>query len=82
MSKKEKLIAKLLNLKGSFTWSELVTLLSKLGYEVEDGDGSRVKFHNGDPEQMINLHKPHPGNKVKAYARRQVIEKLKLGGMI
>ncbi|MGL6158943.1 type II toxin-antitoxin system HicA family toxin [Microbulbifer sp.] len=58
------------------------TLLAGLGYELEEGSGSRVKFTNGNPEQLINLHKPHPGNEVKAYVRRQIIEKLKLGGMI
>jgi len=24
---------------------------------------------------MINLHKPHPGNELKVYAKRQVIRK-------
>lgn len=82
MSKTEKLIAKLTNLKGTFTWQDLKTLLARLGYEIEEGDGSRVKFTNGNPEQLINLHKPHPGNEVKVYVRRQIVEKLRAGGMI
>jgi len=46
------------------------------------GDGSRVKFDNGDPRAMINMHKPHPGNELKSYAKRQVIEHLRTGGLI
>lgn len=35
-------------------------LLSVLGFEQIEGHGSKVKFDNGNPDQMINLHKPHP----------------------
>ncbi len=81
MSKKEKLIQKLL-LAKTFKYSELVTLLKMLGYIELQGDGSRVKFDNGKPEELINLHKPHPGNEMKAYAIKQVKEKLQRGGLI
>lgn len=82
MAKTDKLLTKLKNLNGSFTWQELVVLLGQLGYTKLDGDGSRVKFDNGDAAAMINLHRPHPGNEVKQYARKQVIEKLRAGGLI
>jgi predicted RNA binding protein YcfA (HicA-like mRNA interferase family) len=82
MTKNEKLLAKLRNGQSAFTWSELVTLLCRLGYSQLEGSGSRVKFDNGDPNAMINLHKPHPGNDLKAYIRRQIIEQLKTGGLI
>ncbi|WP_397450964.1 type II toxin-antitoxin system HicA family toxin [Pseudomonas sp. NA-150] len=82
MSKQEKLLAKLLNKQAGFSWSELVTLLRGFGYGQLEGDGSRVKFDNGNPLAMINLHKPHPGNELKAYVKRQVIEHLKAGGVI
>jgi hypothetical protein len=81
MSKNEKLLAKLFNEQAGFTWPELVTLLRRLGYRQLEGAGSRVKFDNGDPQALINLHKPHPGNELKAYVRRQVIEQLKSGGL-
>jgi len=81
MSKKEKLIQKLL-LARTFKFSELVTLLKMLGYTELQGDGSRIKFDNGRPEDLINLHKPHPGNEMKAYAVKQVKEKLQRGGLI
>jgi len=51
-------------------------------YQEIHGSGSRVKFDNGKADQMINLHKPHPGNIVKCYALRQLIEKLEQGGLI
>ncbi|ANI13403.1 hexulose-6-phosphate isomerase [Pseudomonas citronellolis] len=82
MSRNEKLLAKLLNESASFTWQELVTLLRWLGYRQLEGSGSRVKFDNGDPLALINLHKPHPGNELKAYVRRQIIEHLKAGELI
>lgn len=82
MSKLEKLLEKMHNHKSIWTWNELCSLLKKLDYTQEEGDGSRVKFDNGNPLDLINLHKPHPGNEVKAYAIRQVREKLKNGGML
>jgi len=76
MSKKDKLKNKLLN--GSdFTWNELVTLLKFLGFEEIQGSGSRVKFEDGTAENMINLHRPHPGNHLKRYAIKQIIAKLR-----
>jgi len=82
MSKQGKLLAKLLNKQSTFTWQELATLLKSLGYRQIEGQGSRVKFDNGDPKALIILHKPHPGNELRAYARRQIIENLKSGGLI
>jgi len=82
MGKTEKLIEKLINPTGVLTWDELATLLGRLGYTIRQGDGSRVKFTNGKPEEMINLHKPHPSNELKRYVKTQVIEKLKLGGYL
>jgi predicted RNA binding protein YcfA (HicA-like mRNA interferase family) len=60
----------------------LTAVLKTLGYRQVQGSGSRVKFDNGNADQMINLHKPHPGNIVKRYALRQLIEKLEQGGLI
>lgn len=82
MGKKEKLLTKLLHLQGTFAWPELVSLLHSLGYRQQEGAGSRVKFDNGNPQALISLHRPHPGNELKHYARRQVIEHLKAGGLI
>ena len=82
MSKQEKLSEKLLNPQAAMTWQELVTLLCGFGYHQVQGSGSRVKFDNGNPLAVISLHRPHPGNELKAYVKRLVVEHLKQGGMI
>ena len=82
MSRQEKLIAKLLNKNAGFSWPELVSLLKGFGYSQIEGEGSRVKFENGNALAMINLHRPHPENEIKAYVKRQVIEHLKAGEFI
>ncbi len=81
MSKQQKLIQQLLQAK-TFKWSELITLLLALGYTEIQGNGSRVKFDTGNPEDLINLHKPHPSNEMKSYAIKQVKEKLQKRGLI
>ncbi len=82
MGKREKRITRLKTVPADFTWQELTAVLKTLGYRQVQGSGSRVKFDNGNADQMINLHKPHPGNIVKRYALRQLIEKLEQGGLI
>lgn len=78
MSKYEKLLLRLLSVPRDLTWEELVTLLAKFGYEeLKKGKtgGSRRKLADKN-NNIIILHKPHPGNIVKQYAIRQVIEHL------
>jgi len=82
MGKLEKLLQKMENHAATWTWDELCSLLIKLGYTKEEGAGSRVKFDNGNASDLINLHKPHPSNEVKAYVMKQVREKLENGGML
>lgn len=82
MSKQQKLIAKFLAAKKDFKWVDLVALLQGLGYQQQEGNGSRVKFDNGDPDHMINLHKPHPDKEIKIYALKQIKNKLTDAGLI
>lgn len=83
MSKKDKLIAKLLNLPKDFTFEEMVTLLSYFGYRLKESrKGSGVKFIKEDSNEVINFHKPHPNNILKKYVLVQVIEKLKKEGLL
>ena len=82
MGKRKKLIARFKTIPADFKWRELTLLLKMLGYQKIQGSGSRVKFENGNADQMINLHRPHPGSIVKRYALRQLMEKLKQGGLI
>ena len=78
MSKKEKLIKRLLARPKDFTFDELVTLLGHLGYQLDTKgktSGSAVKFKNQNND-AIWQHRPHPGNTLKAYQVKDVIEAL------
>lgn len=78
MSKKEKLIARLLTLPKDFTYDELSALLNYLGFKERSKgktSGSRVEFAKG--ADTILLHKPHPNNQLKPYQIRQIVNTLK-----
>ena len=83
MSKKEKLINRLLNKPKDFTFDEIEALLSYFGYEIKQGGtGSGVKFIKKGSNEIINFHKPHPNGILKRYVLDQVIEKLKRDGSL
>lgn len=75
-------IKKLLSKPKDFTWSELKTLLKKLGYQEIQGKGSRVKFFHAKPRNLISLHKPHPEEVLKTYMTNYIIKNLKIIGAI
>ena len=84
MSSKEKLIARFLTIPSDFTFDELERLLTIFGYEKSNKgktSGSRVIFKDKDGHPIM-LHKPHPGNIVKQYAVRQVLEELQSKGLL
>ena len=84
MTRRDKLIGKLRRKPRDFTWNELVTLLEGLGYtEVRRGKtgGSRRRFVH-ETAAMISLHRPHPGNELKAYQVELVLETLSREGLI
>ena len=84
MSKKDKLLLKIQQRPKDFTWDELVTLLTAIGYkELKTGktSGYRRRFtHPSAPP--ISLHKPHPQNTLKGYIIDDVLEKLGKEGVI
>lgn len=83
MSKKDKLIERLLKKPKDFTFDEMVSLLSYLGYELKQGGtGSGVKFIREGSNEVINFHKPHPSGILKQYILNQVIEKLRKDGVL
>ena len=83
MSKKDKLIDRLLKKPKDFTFDEMESLLSYLGYELKQGGiGSGVKFIRVGSNEVINFHKPHPSGILKRYVLDQVIEKLRKDGLL
>ena len=84
MSSKDKLIARFLTLPTDFTFGELERLLTSFGYTKSNKgmtSGSRVVFKDNEGHPIM-LHKPHPGNIVKLYALRQVLEELQSKGYL
>jgi predicted RNA binding protein YcfA (HicA-like mRNA interferase family) len=72
MSKKGKLLQKLADADKTFAWTDLVTLLSQLGFEKVERAGSRVVFIHIETEYSMYLHKPHPENDIKGGALKAV----------
>lgn len=84
MCTKEKLRERFKKTPLDFTFDEMQRLLEGYGYEKSNKGktfGSRIIYKNGD-KRPIMLHKPHPGNIVKEYAMKQVLEELKEAGLI
>ena len=82
MSKLSKVKERLAQFPRDFTWDELVMVLSHLGYETKNGDGSRRSFIHNVTGHRICLHEPHPKNIVKQYALRLVVEALTEQGLM
>lgn len=82
MTKAEKLLNRFLSRPNDFTYTELLRLLSRLGYIEQEGSGSRVVFSNESINHNIKLHKPHPGNLLKRYQIDLIIQELKSNGLI
>ena len=84
MGTKEKLRERFKKLPSDFTFDEMQRLLEGYGYEKSNKgktSGSRIIYKNGN-KRPIMLHKPHPGNIVKEYAMKQVLDDLKEAGLI
>ena len=84
MSKREKLMERLLSHPSDFTFDEVVTLLGHWGYSISrtgKTGGSRVTFVDGDGN-YIRLHKPHPRNILKQYQVDDIIIALSERGFL
>lgn len=70
MGKLEKIIDRLQKGSGTITYQELTFLLQKFNYRLQTPgktSGSRVAFYNSELNDLIRLHRPHPGNELKDY---------------
>ena len=85
MNKLERIIKRIINGSGSVTYDELTFVLKKLDYqEIKTGktSGSRVAFYNKNMNDIIRLHKPHPGNDLKHYQIKFIKAHLELKKLI
>ena len=75
MSRTEKLFAKLVDGRhdANFSFDDLCSLLTKLGYAMRKAKGSHVIFQHGS--SFLNLQST-PGGKAKSYQVRQVRDEL------
>lgn len=80
MTNKEKLKRRLLQLPKDFTFEELETVLSQLGFERDNKgktSGSRVRFYNQEKNLQYLAHKPHPNSIIKEIALKDIVDFLK-----
>lgn len=82
MSKRDKLIKRLKSRPRDFTWEEAVSLMNGFNFKEIPNSGSRRKFFNESKNLHASLHKPHPGNVLKAYAVDYLIDFLSDNGFI
>ena len=83
MSRKKKLLQRLLSNPKDFRWEELVTIMRDFGYAEElpgKTGGSRRRFTKCG--RAITFHKPHPRGILKSYQVKIVLESLKQEGLI
>lgn len=79
MSRKEKLLARLLSLPSDFSWDEAVRLLKQCNFEQLNNSGSRRKFRHKDGVKL-SIHEPHPEPILKNYALKDMIDALQNSG--
>ncbi len=84
MGTNEKLVERLKNLPADFTFDEAARLLSLFGYTKHNKgktSGSRVLF--ASPGKIpVMMHRPHPGNILKRYVVKQLLNELIINGDI
>ena len=83
MSRKEKLLQRLLSRPTDLEWGEVCTLMRKCGFELHNRGGSRRMFRHVDTRQKVTLHEPHGGDPyLKPYAIEYLIDALRDAGEI
>lgn len=79
MTQKEKLIDRIRQLPKDFTFLELKTLLSQLGFVTDNKgktSGSRIRFYHPEKKLQYLAHKPYPANVIKPKALKDILDYL------
>ena len=82
MSKQQKLLQRLASKPTDFTWSELVSLMTALPYELKTAGGSGRKFVHKQTGSTLFIHEPHPARILKPYQVRDTIHHLRKDGYL
>ena len=83
MSKKDKLVSRLISKPKDFTFEEVKSLLGMFGYALSNvgkTSGSRVCFVKDD--KIFRMHKPHPRKELLMYQVRELMEELEQEGLL
>jgi len=81
VSKKDKLLRKLLSLPADFTWDEAVSLMSQHNFTLVKNGGSRRLFRHTTGVK-VSIHEPHPQNTLLKYAMKALVDGLRISGEI
>jgi len=82
MSRQDKALKRLLSIPKDFTWSELVTLMKGLSYDLQKAGGSGRKFVLRESKSTLFIHEPHPAKVLKPYQVRDVVHHLSKDGFL
>ena len=86
MSRRDKLIERFKKQPKDFTFDELTSLFSALGFVISNKgktSGSRVKFHNLNLKIAFILHKPHKnGEPVNEATMKEILNNLMVNNLI
>jgi hypothetical protein len=82
VSKKEKLLERISSKPKDFTWIELVSLMTALGFDTEKSSGSGRKFILEATGGVLFIHQPHPAKILKPYQVRDAVDLLEKEGFL
>jgi len=82
VSKREKLLRRLSSKPKDFTWSELVSLMTALGFDMEKSSGSSRQFILEATGGVLYIHEPHPRKILKPYQVHDAIVLLEKEGFL
>jgi hypothetical protein len=82
MSKHEKLLRRIASRSKDFKWSELISLMTGLGFDYQTASGSARKFIQPQSGAILYIHEPHPAKLLKQYQIRDAVDFLKGEGLL